>query len=131
MQTSIQKSKLKVYLLVQTKTILCDIKLVVTRFLRFKGKTIISVNSKQKKVPLLIDYVQTSDENDSTRQNLNDNELIWIQPSPVGNWWTMQLNYEKVLKLTKQNAGNKTRYYIYFVCFPINMHYEVPGIIFD
>ena len=76
MQTSIQKSKLKVYLLVQTKTILCDIKLVVTRFLRFKGKTIISVNSKQKKVPLLIDYVQTSDENDSTRQNLNDNELI-------------------------------------------------------
>lgn len=76
MQTSIQKSKLKVYLLVQTKAILCDIKLVVTRFLRFKGKTIISVNSKQKKVPLLIDYVQTSDENDSTRQNLNNNELI-------------------------------------------------------
>ena len=76
MQTSIQKSKLKVYLLVQTKAILCDIKLVVTRFLRFKGKTIISVNSKRKKVPLLIDYVQTSDENDSTRQNLNNNELI-------------------------------------------------------
>ena len=76
MQISIQKSKLKVYLLVQTKAILCDIKLVVTRFLRFKGKTIISVNSKQKKVPLLIDYVQTSDENDSTRQNLNNNELI-------------------------------------------------------
>lgn len=76
MQISIQKSKLKVYLLVQTKAILCDIKLVVTRFLRFKGKTIISVNSKQKKVPLLIDDVQTSDENDSTRQNLNNNELI-------------------------------------------------------
>lgn len=76
MQTSIQKSKLKVYLLVQTKAILCDIQLVVTRFRRFKGKTIISVNSKQKKVPLLIDYAQTSDENDSTRQNLNNNELI-------------------------------------------------------
>lgn len=76
MQISIQKSKLKVYLLVQTKAILCDIKLVVTRFLRFKGKAIISVNSKQKKVPLLIDDVQTSDENDSTRQNLNNNELI-------------------------------------------------------
>ena len=76
MQISIQKSKLKVYLLVQTKAILCDIKLVVTRFLRFKGKTIISVNSKQKKVPLLIDDVQTSDENDSTRQNLNNNEFI-------------------------------------------------------
>lgn len=49
MQTSIQKSKLKVYLLVQTKAILCDIKLVVTRFLRFKGKTIISVNFKTEK----------------------------------------------------------------------------------
>ena len=80
MQISIQKSKLKVYLLVQTKAILCDIKLVVTRFLKFKGTTIISVNWKQRKIPLLIDYVQTSDENDSTRQNLNNNELIWIQP---------------------------------------------------
>lgn len=79
MQISIQKSKLKVYLLVQTKAILCDIKLVVTRFLKFKGTTIISVNWKQRKIPLLIDYVQTSDENDSTRQNLNNNELIWIQ----------------------------------------------------
>lgn len=79
MQISIQKSKLKVYLLVQTKAILCDIKLVFTRFLKFKGTTIISVNWKQRKIPLLIDYVQTSDENDSTRQNLNNNELIWIQ----------------------------------------------------